>query len=62
MVAGKLGAVTAKVALDTVALLTLTAADPEFVAVTVNVFVAPATTLPKSMLALAKDRLPTAAG
>jgi hypothetical protein len=58
MVAGKLGAVTEKVALDTFALLTVTAADPEFVAVTVSVLVAPATTLPKSMLALASERVP----
>lgn len=58
MVAGKLGAVTEKLALDTVALLTVIAADPEFVAVTVRVFVAPATTLPKSMLAFARDRSP----
>jgi hypothetical protein len=59
MAAGKLGAVTAKLLLDTVALSTVTAADPEFVAVTVSVFVAPTTTLPKSMLAFASDRLPT---
>src|SRR6185312_6822907 len=58
MVAGKLGAVTEKLALDTVALLTVIAADPEFVAVTVRVFVPPATTLPKSMLAFARDRSP----
>lgn len=58
MVAGKLGAVTEKLLLDTVALLTVTAADPEFVAVTVTVLVVPATTLPKSMLAFARDRFP----
>ena len=59
MVAGKLGAVTAKLLLDTVALLTVTAADPVFVAVTVSVSVVPATTLPKSMLAFASDKVPT---
>lgn len=59
MVAGKLGAVTEKLLLETVALLTVTAADPEFVAVTVSVFVVPATTLPKSTLAFARDRLPS---
>lgn len=59
MVAGKLGAVTEKMLLDTFALLTVTAADPELVAVTVRVFVAPATTLPKSMLAFAKDNVPS---
>ena len=58
MVTGKLGAVTEKSALDTVALLTVTAADPEFVAVTVSVFVAPTMTLPKSMLAFARDSVP----
>ena len=58
MVAGKLGAVTTKLLLETVALLTVTAADPEFVAVTLRVFVAPATTLPKSTLAFASDRFP----
>jgi hypothetical protein len=45
-------------ALDTVALLTVTATDPEFVAVTLRVFVAPATTLPKSMLAFASEMVP----
>ena len=59
MVAGKLGAVIEKLALDTVALLMVTAADPEFVAVTVSVLVTPATTLPKSMLAFARERVPT---
>lgn len=58
MVAGKLGATTEKLAFDTVALLIVTAADPEFVAVTVSVFVDPATTLPKSMLAFARDTVP----
>jgi hypothetical protein len=57
-VAGKLGAVTAKLLLDTVALLTVIDPDPEFVAVTVTVFVLPATTLPKSILAFARDRFP----
>lgn len=57
-VAGKLGAVTEKFAFDTVALLMVTAADPEFVAVTVSVLVAPVITLPKSMLAFARDRSP----
>jgi len=58
MVAGKLGAVTEKLLLEMVALLTVTAADPELVTVTVSVLVAPATTLPKSMLAFARDRFP----
>jgi hypothetical protein len=61
MVAGKLGAVTTKLALDTVAPLSVTAADPEFVPVTVSVFVEPATTLPKSMLAFASDKVPSCA-
>src|SRR5205823_8892282 len=56
---GKLGAVTTKLLLETVALLTVTAADPELVAVTVSVFVVPAATPPKSTLAFASDRLPT---
>lgn len=59
MVAGKLGAVTTKLPLATVALLTVTAADPEFVAVTVSVLVSPRTTLPKSMLVFASDRVPS---
>ncbi len=59
MVAGKVGAVTEKLALETFALLTVTAADPEFVAVKVSVLVVPATTLPKSMLAFARDRVPS---
>src|SRR3954464_3946452 len=59
MVAGKLGAVTTKLLLDTVALLTVTAADPELVAVTVSVSVVPATTLPKSMLGFASDKVPS---
>src|SRR3954462_10210542 len=59
MVAGKLGAVTTKLSLDTVALLTVTAADPELVALRVSVFVVPATTLPKSMLGFASDKVPT---
>lgn len=59
MVAGRLGAVSEKLLLEIVALVTVTAADPEFVAVTVRVLVVPATTLPKSMLAFASDRLPS---
>src|SRR5438270_8023932 len=59
MVAGKLGAVTEKLALDTFALFRVTAAEPELVEVTVRVFVAPATTLPKSMLAFASERVRT---
>ena len=62
MVTGKLGAVTTKLLLDTVALLTVTAADPEFVAATLSVSVVPATTLPKSMLAFASDKVPTCCG
>jgi hypothetical protein len=58
MVAGKVGAVTEKLASDTVALLTVTDADPEFVAATVSVLVAPAVMLPKSMLAFARDSVP----
>lgn len=58
MVVGKVGAVTEKLALDIVALVTVTAADPELVAVKARVFVVPTTTLPKSTLALARDRFP----
>ena len=59
IVVGKLGAVTEKLLLETVALLTVTDADPEFVTVTASVLVVPATTLPKSRLAFASDRLPS---
>src|SRR6185437_3385813 len=58
MMAGKLGADTTKLLVETVALLTVTAADPELVAVKVRVFVVPATTLPKSTVAFASDRFP----
>lgn len=62
MVVGKAGAVTAKLLSETVALLTVTAADPEFVAVMLSVLVVPATMLPKFRLVLARDKLPSACG
>lgn len=58
MVTGRLGAVMAKYFVETAALLTVTEADPEFVAVTVIALLLPEVTLPKSRFATARERVP----
>lgn len=58
-VAGRLGALSEKYLVEMVALLMMTDALPEFVAVTVRVLLLPGVTLPKFRLALPRERLPT---
>jgi hypothetical protein len=55
---GSVGAAKAKYLVDTEALLIVTEAFPEFVAVTVSVLLALGLTSPKSRLALLRTRLP----
>jgi hypothetical protein len=55
---GSVGEAIAKYLVDTEALLTLTVALPELVAVTVRVLLVPGVTFPKSRLALARTRFP----
>jgi hypothetical protein len=55
---GSVGEVIAKYFVETEALLTLTVALPELVAVTVRVLLVPGVTSPKSRLALARTRFP----
>ncbi len=57
IVTGRLGAVKEKYLVETDALLILTDADPEFVAVTVRVLLLPAATLPKSSVAVSRERV-----
>jgi hypothetical protein len=55
---GNVGEAIAKYLVETEALLTLTVALPELVAVTVRVLLVPGVTSPKSRLALARTRFP----
>lgn len=55
---GSVGEAIAKYLVETEALLTLTVALPELVAVTVRVLLVPGVTSPKSRLALARTRFP----
>ena len=57
-VEGRLGEVSEKYLVEIVALLMVTEALPEFVAVTVRVLLLPGVTLPKLRLALPSERLP----
>jgi hypothetical protein len=57
MVTGRLGAVREKYLVEIVALLTVTDAVPELVALTVRVLLPPAATLPKFKLESARERL-----
>jgi hypothetical protein len=56
-VIGRLGAIREKYWVEIAALLTLTDAGPEFVAVTVRVLLLPAVTLPKSRVAVSRERV-----
>src|SRR5271169_2344319 len=55
-VIGRLGATREKYLVEIAALLTVTDAGPELVAVTVRVLLLPAATLPKSRLAVSRER------
>jgi hypothetical protein len=55
---GRDGALSEKYWLEIEALLTVMEAVPVFVAVTVSVLLVPAATLPKSRLALLRDKVP----
>jgi hypothetical protein len=57
MVTGKVVLVSEKYFVETVALVTVIDAGPEFVALNVRVLVLPAATLPKSSVAAASDRV-----
>lgn len=57
-VTGRLGAVSTKYLVEMAAPLTVTEADPVFVAMTLNALLLPAVTLPKSRLAAVSDRVP----
>ena len=56
-VTGRLGAAREKYLVEIVALLTVTDAGPEFVAVAVRVALLPAATLPKSSVVLSRERV-----
>jgi hypothetical protein len=58
IVSGRLGALIAKYWVETDALVIVIDAVPELVAVIVRVLLPPALTLPKSRLALPRERLP----
>jgi len=57
-VRGRLGAFKEKESLETTALLMVTDAEPEFVAIAARVLLLPVATLPKSTLALVPESVP----